>query len=310
MLMTIATESSRVRLDRDMDLLPLRYYDTTIGQFTSRDTFDGDIDEPQTLQKYAYARSDPVDRIDPSGHEDLISTLTALGVQGLFNGIRLGAIGAVSGAGLGAIDAALGGQDIVQGAIGGAKWGAGLGFSVGLLGPFATTFLAPATISAVLNMGAGASLALGAYGGASSFADGNYLQGIYRIGLGTLGYYSFRSAATAPLKPVNIGGEGEVPNVINLQPRSALDAGFGRATDGESLAGMIREGNQFLIYNPDTGVLPFGTGTVPKVITNSVPIDTPPGGFFSSIKSSEIIRVLKPGGQWVRDGEVFYTKPG
>jgi hypothetical protein len=86
--------------------------------------------------------------------------------------------------------------------------------------------------------------------------------------------------------------------------------GFQRISDHKSLAGMIREGIQFLIYNAETGKLPFQTGTVPKVITNSVPIDTPPGGHFPSISSAEIIRVLKPGGQWIRDGDVFFTKPG
>jgi hypothetical protein len=180
---------------------------------------------------------------------------------------------------------------------------------------FATTFLAPSIISALLNMGAGASLAIGAYGGWSSFADGNYLQGIYRIGLGTLGYYSFRSAAIAPSKPVNIGGEGEVPNVINLQGRWALEKGYGRSQanasgpEGTSLAGMIREGVQFLIYNADTGVLPFRSGTVPKVITNSVAVDRSMGGLYPKISSAEIQRVLKPGGSWVDNGVVRYTKP-
>lgn len=155
-------------------------------------------------------------------------------------------------------------------------------------------------------------MAIGAYGGAESFADGNYLQGIYRVGLGLLGYYSLRMTATAPLKPVNIGGEGDPgdpPDVINLQPRSALDKGYGRATDGKSLAGMIREGHQFLIYNADTGKLPFPDGSVPEIITNNMPIDKPPGGLFPPISKAEIIRVLKPGGRWIDNGVVRFTKP-
>lgn len=48
--------------------------------------------------------------------------------------------------------------------------------------------------------------------------------------------------------------------------------------------------------------------SVDVVYTNSVPIDINsllgPG-----VQSSEIRRILKPGGVWIRDGVLYYTKP-
>jgi len=71
---------------------------------------------------------------------------------------------------------------------------------------------------------------------------------------------------------------------------------------------MIAQGNEFLIYNAETQALPFETCSVPKVITNSVRMGTAPGGLFRPVLPSEIIRVLKVGGQWVNNGQVVYTK--
>jgi hypothetical protein len=239
---------------------------------------------------------------------------------GAIRGAKLGAVGAATGAIIGGIDAALAGENIVKGAIGGAKWGAAIGFGVGFLAPFATTFLAPTTLSLIANMGAGASLFFGAAGSVDSFRHDHIAQGIFRLGIGFLGAYSLRNVATRPTKPVNIGGEGEVPGAINLQGRWALSRGYGRSQAtpkgepaGQNLAGMIAERHEFVIYNAKTGKLPFADNSVPKVYTNSIPIDTPPGGAFGGapgVSSAEIIRILRPGGQWIKDGVVFFTKPG
>jgi hypothetical protein len=169
-------------------------------------------------------------------------------------------------------------------------------------------------------MGAGASLFFGAAGSVDSFRHDHIAQGIFRLGIGLLGAYSLRNVATRPTKPVNIGGEGEVPGAINLQGRWALSRGYGRSQAtpkgepaGQNLAGMIAERHEFVIYNAKTGKLPFADNSVPKVYTNSIPIDTPPGGAFGGapgVSSAEIIRILRPGGQWIKDGVVFFTKPG
>jgi RHS repeat-associated protein len=44
-----------------------RYYDPTVGQFTTVDPFSGNFEDPQSLHKYAYVHGDPVNGIDPTG---------------------------------------------------------------------------------------------------------------------------------------------------------------------------------------------------------------------------------------------------
>jgi RHS repeat-associated protein len=54
-----------------------RYYDQRAARFWTMDIYEGTAAEPSSLHKYVYARNNPVDRIDPSGHQDLISTMEA-----------------------------------------------------------------------------------------------------------------------------------------------------------------------------------------------------------------------------------------
>jgi RHS repeat-associated protein len=44
-----------------------RYYSSRIGRFMTGDPLSGDISDPQTLNRYAYVRNNPVNLIDPSG---------------------------------------------------------------------------------------------------------------------------------------------------------------------------------------------------------------------------------------------------
>ncbi|MDB9518154.1 hypothetical protein PN466_14480 [Roseofilum reptotaenium CS-1145] len=44
-----------------------RYYDPTTGRFTRRDTWEGRLEEPITLNKYLYGNGNPVSYTDPSG---------------------------------------------------------------------------------------------------------------------------------------------------------------------------------------------------------------------------------------------------
>lgn len=44
-----------------------RYYDPTIGRFTTQDPWEGDLTDPQTLNKYSYVRNNPIKFIDPTG---------------------------------------------------------------------------------------------------------------------------------------------------------------------------------------------------------------------------------------------------
>ncbi|MCD8488704.1 MAG: hypothetical protein LRZ84_18685 [Desertifilum sp.] len=56
----VKTEIDELRL-RD------RYYDLTSGRFLRRDVYEGSMDDPLSLHKYAYAHSNPVVFTDPSG---------------------------------------------------------------------------------------------------------------------------------------------------------------------------------------------------------------------------------------------------
>ena len=48
-----------------------RYLNVSTSRFWTMDTFDGVSYDPQTLHKYLYTSADPVNSIDPSGHDDL-----------------------------------------------------------------------------------------------------------------------------------------------------------------------------------------------------------------------------------------------
>lgn len=48
--------------------LRARYYDPTIGRFISEDSFEGQVNNPLSLNQYAYVRNNPLIYVDPSGH--------------------------------------------------------------------------------------------------------------------------------------------------------------------------------------------------------------------------------------------------
>jgi RHS repeat-associated protein len=55
--------------DEDTELLyyEARYYNSNIGRFISIDPWSGDITDPQSLNKYAYVRNNPLKYVDPEG---------------------------------------------------------------------------------------------------------------------------------------------------------------------------------------------------------------------------------------------------
>ncbi|MCD0458586.1 hypothetical protein LOC72_03800 [Roseiconus lacunae] len=289
-----------------------RFYDPASGRFNRLDPFAGNMEDPQSLHKYAYVHGDPVQGVDPSGEFNALATVGAIGIRMAIGGLVGAGIGALTGGALGCVDALLGKSSCIEGAKQGAKWGAVIGGSLGGLAPLATIAL-PATVNAfLLNLGAGASVFLGGVGAGQSFSQGNFLQGIFRLGTSAFGGYRMARSASVSSRPINIGGTGEVPGAVNLQGRWAFDAGwFGQASPtapAKSLARMVLEGHLFKIYNAWSRKLPYKDSSVPEVHTNSVPVDVP-DGLFPSIVSSEIKRVLVSGGKWIRDGVVEYTKP-
>jgi RHS repeat-associated protein len=48
--------------------LRARYYESLTGRFTARDSYEGDVNTPASLNRFNYAHSNPVMNTDPSGH--------------------------------------------------------------------------------------------------------------------------------------------------------------------------------------------------------------------------------------------------
>ncbi|HEX6882464.1 MAG TPA: toxin TcdB middle/N-terminal domain-containing protein [Planctomycetota bacterium] len=73
--------------DADLYFFGARYYDATIGRFLEPDQVIGNLGDPQALNRYAYARNNPLRYADPSGNAFDFGALfwTAL-VYGLLEG--------------------------------------------------------------------------------------------------------------------------------------------------------------------------------------------------------------------------------
>ncbi|SRR6266566_1211527 len=85
-----------------------RYLNVSTGRFSTMDTFEGDPASPFSLHKYLYTADEPVDRLDPSGKDfdlgslsvnvaisstiDAISGFQANGVKGAIEGAFKGAV--------------------------------------------------------------------------------------------------------------------------------------------------------------------------------------------------------------------------
>ena len=101
--------------DSDLGLyyLRARYYNPLTGRFMSRDAYMGVPRNPETLHKYLYSGGDPVNRIDPSGREDLAEygVRLAKSLKGtvILNAINCG-IGIGSALATGSLIEALGGD--------------------------------------------------------------------------------------------------------------------------------------------------------------------------------------------------------
>jgi RHS repeat-associated protein len=79
------------RFETDLGLyyLRARYYSPAAGRFLTADPFQGRIFDPPTLHKYTYTQNDPVNRIDPSGEESLLTIMLAVVIVGILAGLAL-----------------------------------------------------------------------------------------------------------------------------------------------------------------------------------------------------------------------------
>jgi hypothetical protein len=116
-----------------MYFLRARYYNSNTGRFFSADSFEGRLDEPESLHRYLYASDNPIDRVDPSGNLDLVETVVVAGIIGA----EVGAFaGYMAGGWRGALWGGIGGA-VLSGIVAAGVFAAapvvaaGLGVSVG-----------------------------------------------------------------------------------------------------------------------------------------------------------------------------------
>jgi RHS repeat-associated protein len=64
--------------DLQMYYLRARYYAPGLGSFWTMDSYEGAQNDPLSLHKYLYCAANPINRIDPSGNESLISLMGGL----------------------------------------------------------------------------------------------------------------------------------------------------------------------------------------------------------------------------------------
>ncbi len=119
-----------------------RHYNPTNGRFLSRDTVQGNIFDPMSMNLFVYASSNPINRIDPSGHDDF-----SLGSLSVSFSVQTAFAGGVTDGIMGAADAYVHGGDTLRGAL--------LRASIGALGGgFGANFCAlPGNIRNLLGIG-------------------------------------------------------------------------------------------------------------------------------------------------------------
>ena len=193
-----------------------RLYDPVLGRFISPDSVVQAPGDPQTLNRYSYARNNPLIYVDPSGNvfgiDDIILAISVILVNSI--GVTAGAtayavatcityVGIVaSGAALGAATSAITGGDVGLGALTGAIsaglfYGAGslageiggaLGAAPGSLGQVAITtgvhFAAGAASGAINSAITGGNIGVGALTGAVAAGVGSLAGNILPDGFG------------------------------------------------------------------------------------------------------------------------------
>ncbi len=108
-----------------------RYLNTSTGRFWTMDNVEGSDNDPLTLHKYLYSSNDPVNRVDPSGNDDLVELSFATSIAQTIKGLAILSLKAAGfGAVFGAADALLqgkSGDDTLEEALEGGLLGAAFG---------------------------------------------------------------------------------------------------------------------------------------------------------------------------------------
>jgi len=77
-----------------------RYLNTSTGRFWSMDTEEGSDEEPLSLHKYLYASGDSVNRIDPTGNDDIAELSASFAVQNALSAISTTLLNSPLGSGV------------------------------------------------------------------------------------------------------------------------------------------------------------------------------------------------------------------
>jgi hypothetical protein len=129
-----------------------------------------------------------------------------------------------------------------------------------------------------------------------------------REGVSERKFEGYSEESTMPtMVRVNLGGEGEVPDVLNQNGPWIAKRGWKTSLTRKSLWQLVQLGHRFLIC--ENLHLPIADGSVDEVITNSMPPVDTVTYLGPTVQFGEIRRILKAGGQWIDDGTVVYTKP-
>lgn len=239
--------------DNGLVYLRARYYDPKTMRFISRDSNRLD-------NRYAYGNGDPVNNIDPSGHDAL--EYAAFGVSA---GLVVGAIGLAAYVAItygAAVTAAVGGAGVVASIGAGALVGAGalaLGAGAGTVGAIAgTVTLASAAVAATVTevsigaaVGASIGAGLGAYVGASvagtaGMAAGTAVGGAIGGYLGSaageaLGYAgaTVATAATAATEATLAAVTAATTMATDAVAAAAAAAAAGGAAAGDAALSLL-----------------------------------------------------------------------
>ena len=246
-----------------------RYYDPQLGRFTQPDSIVQDYADPQTLNRYSYARNNPLIYVDPSGHffwfifaaiaaivHAAAAAITAAATYVVANAAAIATGALVGGVVGGASSAAMGGsfwQGALTGAIGGAIF-AGLAPGLNMLGNSLARGVTlggaagPLTAGATMASNFGSAFLAGAASGAA----------VAGITGADVGEGALIGGATAGAFSV-IGDTAQIlrANMLEQSARGPLNGGNGKSAgffgDGKKLGG-----GRHNPYKPNAGPSPLG----------------------------------------------------
>ena len=142
-----------------------RYYDPRLGRFISADSVVSSSDDPQSLNRYSYARNNPLLYTDPSGHIFGIDDLIIVAI--------------VIGATVGAVSSGIQSDwDLQATLLGGVIGGVSAGVGFGTFGPASAAFASLGDIGSGIAGGAVAGAVAGGTSGALAMAAG------YKVNIG------------------------------------------------------------------------------------------------------------------------------